>query len=460
MEGRVRSDKPVDPGTHVEYLPVGEAVWYVGVVENVTKEAYTLKLTNDVSQSKPKGWSDIRVVPLRELEINGCTGRRAKHVLRTINVGEETQQFEIRREYANLEWSTTEKEDILLCIISMPAIFIVMTCQSVLRAWQYIYCVDAGLSDDQSCTAASETVATVKALFNQNFDFANICQYYVVYLFTRLCWKFIRSTVKEKEMVRNMKLTSFQGVHWWCSIGIVSLAFNYIWEEYKARYASPHSAQFEREESFYDKEDKTISLVFAPFTLLCIYNMMLICNSPVINASLKGANAKFLGTRLLVLFTQLQLKAFQQAQIQCMGPGVVEDADSDLVTTTSAPAHPSKIMEKVCPFLMDSVGLNTEGNVMLLHATLLTYEALMIVLFNIFSWCNVDYHTTFGEKTVSEAEYIRSLIHTLEDNEIAHIFDQIDADGSGHVDREEFVKMFRASKSPLLEKLLGSTAEE
>jgi len=61
-------------------------------------------------------------------------------------------------------------------------------------------------------------------------------------------------------------------------------------------------------DSLYTSCHDLITTVFSAFTLVCVLNMAIIGNSPIVRHKLGGANMKFLGTRILLLVMDMQQK--------------------------------------------------------------------------------------------------------------------------------------------------------
>jgi len=361
-------------------------------------------------------------------------------------------------------------DDRVLLIISMPALFIVMAVQSTIRGWDMIECEAKNLTRTDICVG-EHTVGQVEAFYDVNFDFANLCQYYVVFLFTRLCWKFLRGTVnpsdvhvkvdkdeilkkKKKKLQKkqgccpcrkkksletieiddddinnfmldavklqrkNLKRTTFQGVHWWCALGAIQLLLNGFYSLYQNWYEVKD--QDEDLHKLYLKANESLKLIFSPFTFLCIYNMIWVCNSPVINDSLQGANAKFLGTRMLVLVSQFQLTALSAIpKVLCL------------------PESENPLSKYVPDMPMLCSAADTNAKVKMIHSSLLTVEAWIIVIFNIFAWSwNVDFRTTFLDL---EDNAGKTLQDELDDSELDHIVNQL------NVSKEQFKELIASS---------------
>lgn len=468
---RTRSTRDeIKVGMAINYSSRNHTQWYLGKVVRVEPfEEVTVELTETVGVPKSK---TVAVQPAHRYK-KIPWGEIFQRLRKAVEHGD---HHVLLKDQKDLEWSTTEKEDILLCIISMPALFTVMAVQSTIRSWDLVYCTDTQ-NKTRTDDCFGNTVGQVEAFYDMNFDFANLCQYYVVFLFTRLCWKFLRRTVNpktlavpddavlarlkkldkkngnasraktvspeksrfgscllccrhkapsrkksdyseeewdnayEKEMVslikkqkRNLKRTTFQGVHWWVAIGCAQLILNSGYSYWANWPGQMQEGQDDSLRTAYEKASGMAKTIFSPFTLLCIYNMIWVCNSPVINESLQGANAKFLGTRLLVLFSQFQLTAFN------MFPSIVCDVEGEQIFRKIDVETLTNFKEAIC-----SVA-NTPAKVKLLHSSLLTIEAMVIIIFNIVAWSwNVDFRETFLD---SPEEIGRSLQDELDDRDI------------------------------------------
>merc|ERR1712232_552002 len=126
----------------------------------------------------------------------------------------------------------------IIWVIAMPTIYSVMAIKSVTRAYALLeptcthYPSMAPMPNNVLCRGGY-TRAVTAALYTENFQLANLCQYYVVFLFSRLCWHIIKCDLKDKpEIYKVFKFVAFQGVHAWIAVGsiyvVLQFAFAYV----------------------------------------------------------------------------------------------------------------------------------------------------------------------------------------------------------------------------------------
>merc|ERR1711879_481812 len=107
------------------------------------------------------------------------------------------------------------------------------------------------------------------------------------------------------------RLASFQGVYAWILVGSIYLLVQFVWVFGASNgYYFSRSSSHEKEQAFQKwavVKDKC-DMIFAPLTLLCIYNMGVICRMQSVRSVIKHANLKFVGVRLLLLASQIQFR--------------------------------------------------------------------------------------------------------------------------------------------------------
>lgn len=231
-----------------------------------------------------------------------------------------------------------------LMVIAVPAIYIIMSLQSSARMRMVI--------EHQYEQEGAYTKEVDLALYEENFQLAACCQFYVVFIFTRLTYSFIKKHSSPKTLVI-VEYAGFQGAHAWVLIGVLQAVVTFLHEYLKAHYAESFGDDTKGNEVFVGILGK-LKTIFMPITLLCVYNMLLICKFEPVTKALGNANAKFLGTRLLLLVAQVQK------------------------TVLESPL-----------FIKNVLGLNPVSNlseVKLMHSSLITVECLVVVLFNFWFW--------------------------------------------------------------------------
>lgn len=227
-------------------------------------------------------------------------------------------------------WMIRGRQDMLFLLVVMPSVFIIMSMRSTSRMWMVMTAEHTGAD-----------AATDMALFKENFELAEVCQYYVVFVFSQLCISFLNEQEASQDMKTAIKYVGFQGVYVWCLIGSVhsvilfGLAYSH---NFNLAPATMLKLQ--------DIEAKA-GLLASAMSLLCTYNMLVICKLPYMQTALNNASMKFNGTKVLLLLGPNQLKV--------------------LLALTKFP-------------------ILSEERAMLLHSSLISIECLLVAALNFFAW--------------------------------------------------------------------------
>jgi len=128
---------------------------------------------------------------------------------------------------------------------------------------------------------------------------------------------------------------------------VFDFCFRYVSAHHKEIF--PEGFQMDTYMPEFAKISEKLQDYFTVLTVLCVYNMFLICSFQNVVDALGNANQKFTGMRMLIILGQLQ-------------PQVVQ-----------------------MPLVQRALYLN-ENTGKLLHSTLLTFECLIVVIFNYKSW--------------------------------------------------------------------------
>lgn len=243
-------------------------------------------------------------------------------------------------------WAPSTRQDMVFCVLSVPAVYIAMSVQSTARMWMVIEKEYGPYGKDIDL-----------GLYRQNLVLADACQYYVVWVFTQLCWRFIRERTSDPEIRFITKFAGFQGVHAFVLVGMVQCLLEGCMAYAEARAArQDHKRSTLYWQEFMDQHGEVmkstcskVADVLSAMTVLCVYNMFIIGRFESITHALGNANAKFLGTRMLLMLQSFQPKVLKVSAVH------------------------------------DALKLD-ENTSKLLHSSLLTLECLLVILFNFFSW--------------------------------------------------------------------------
>jgi len=247
-----------------------------------------------------------------------------------------------------LSWKTSDRQELVLLVITMPAVFIIMSIRSTERMWMVMRGWHTGAN-----------AATDLALFEENLELAAVCQYYTVFIFSQICVSLLDEQKGSKDMKTAIKFVGFQGVYAWCLIGSVHsiLLFVIAFFGHHIDESDPTQVAVLAKGR---AAEKTVGTIASVLSLLCTYNMLVVCKLPYMKKALGNASMKFNGTKILLLLGPNQLKILMS------------------LTTDAAIAGPKK---QLASFL----DLSTE-RAMLLHSSLLSIECLAVVILNLVSW--------------------------------------------------------------------------
>jgi len=265
----------------------------------------------------------------------------------------------------DLPYFPNERQDMVLLVVVLPAVFIILAVRSASRMMMAMRGWDHNVPLD-------------KALFYENFEFANICQYIVVLEFVLLCSNIMFEKIKNKEVADMFSKVGFLGAGAWVVVGVLQ-SIVLFWSAFLgANLHKIHGAA--KFKHYLDNSFEKIGPIFATLTALCVLNMMVICKVKEVKEALTNpdrpfwdANKKFLGTRALLLLAQFQLKGVQWAR---------NNRDSN----------------KIAAYLDLS---EFRGN--LWHASLLSIECLAVILINFYAW---GYRLHYLYKTKETQEQI------------------------------------------------------
>lgn len=246
-----------------------------------------------------------------------------------------------------LKYMPGKRQDMVLLVIAMPTVFVAMASRSTGRMWMIMRGHDTDYDEVKDM-----------ALYTENLELAAVAQYYVVFVFSQLCNDILRRLAKP-EIAKVMQLTGFMGVYAWVIIGVLRAIFDFGIALISAHPSIRNAFGFtdEQLDTYEQLAVAKIGTVFTVFTILCVYNMSVICKMKSIKRFLGNASLKFLGTRILLIIGQTQLKIV--TKVVELSPQIA---------------------------ILDTLGINSTYRANLLHSSLLTYEVLIVVLLNVFAW--------------------------------------------------------------------------
>jgi len=246
-----------------------------------------------------------------------------------------------REKKGHNKFFVNRREDMVLLVIAMPAVSTIMAVRSVSRMWMVMRGAD---------TLENGGAQMDESLYLENLEFSNVAQFYVVFEFTQLCMTFLAEAANA-EYQWAMRFAGFQGVYFWVGCGAIRSIFDFVvaflraHPSFSAVVGIPLQAVLDLQILVLEK----ISTVFSVLTLICVYNMFVICKLSYIKDALGNASLKFMGMRLLLIISVIQ----------------------------------PKVLSKLAEYQFHDL---TEDNARILHASLLSIECLVVVCFNFYAW--------------------------------------------------------------------------
>jgi len=269
-------------------------------------------------------------------------------------------------------WKSSERQEMVLLVIVMPAVFIIMAVRSTQRMWMVMRGWHTG-----------DEAITDEALFHENLELAAVCQYYTVFVFSQICISFLEEQKGSDDMKRAIRFVGFQGVHAWCLVGSVHsvLLFTLAFVGHHIDTSDSTQTQILAKLS---AAEKTVSTIASVLSLLCTYNMLVVCKLPYMKQALGNASMKFNGTKVLLLLGPNQLKILLSLSTAAVGAASADSAKDKLV---------------------GFLDLSKE-RAMLLHTSLLSFECLLVVVLNLVSWRS-DGAKCSSQQAVADGDYAK-----------------------------------------------------
>eukprot|EP00930_Biecheleria_cincta_P077358 TRINITY_DN6463_c0_g3_i1.p1 TRINITY_DN6463_c0_g3~~TRINITY_DN6463_c0_g3_i1.p1 ORF type:complete len:465 (-),score=92.98 TRINITY_DN6463_c0_g3_i1:46-1380(-) len=274
-----------------------------------------------------------------------------------------------------LPWRMNRERFTILVVIAMPLVFILFAMRAEIRIWA----VMTGscwlpYAESRPAGVTWEKVRDAEmALYSSDIEMASFFVFITINTFARLCANYLTAAPEEYRFT--LKWAGLQGVYLYVIFGAIRSLANVIitlvvglpqMAAYKDKLLSTQAQILEKSDP-----------VFAVATVLCVYNMIILCGMKDIKDKLGNANMKFQATRILVLLAQFQMKIL-------IGLTVGSKIYEMLMHL------PPKYAVHVDP-LLKSWHLSVP-RAQLMHAALLNVECLFVALFNRLAWsASADY---------------------------------------------------------------------
>lgn len=291
----------------------------------------------------------------------------ALHVWANVKFGHKLnmESDEIHRQ---LPWKPRARQNMVLLVIAMPTVFIVMAMRGEIRMWAvmtgsaWLPYVKLESQMENPLTNWTEVKTLQLATYTTDLELASTFQYYTVWSFGQLCASyFLRAPLEYRQA---LTWAGLQGVYFYVLIGVVRSVGDFV-VTVLSESKDPGKAFLAQQ--LQEKVLNQIGPVFTVGTMLCVYNMYIIAKMKDVTDHLGKASLKFQATRVLLLVSQIQL----QVLIGITAGSKLQQAIEKL------PAP----LNQTADYLHLSV-----YRAKLLHASLLGFECLAVIIVNRFMW--------------------------------------------------------------------------
>lgn len=277
-------------------------------------------------------------------------------------------------------WSMDKETNMVLLVVAMPIVFIVMAMRAEIRIWAVMTgsafepMKARGTSDDWIDIKKKELSA-----YTGDIEMCGCFVYITIFCFGRLCTSYLRNAPPQYQTA--LKFAGLQGVYLYVIFGFLRGISNIV-----VAIAGDYDKYAYIASLLQDKVLVQIQPVFTVATVLCVYNVIVICGMNDIKKHLGNANLKFQGVRFLVLVAQIQLLVLQ-------------------AVTKGSKLYQN--VEKLPPRFSDMIHSwdFSTYRAMLMHAALLNFECLLVVVFQRCAWrANRSWDYADDDKVVAARE--------------------------------------------------------
>lgn len=281
-------------------------------------------------------------------------------------------------------WHLAQRLEWVIIIIGTPLVFIVMSMRALIRIWAVM--TTSAWKPGVDWTGITHLEIST---YDMDLELAVTFQFYAVMMFGFLCTSFLEHSsyiqltndneaYEVKRYRRTLSYTAVQGVYAFVFIGVLRSMFD-IGVTYFQETPKYKDIAMQIEEKALTK----VGAIFTFVTLLCMVNMVLVSKVRDIRDNLGNANLKFLGTRLLLLLAQIQPQVLNGVTV---GSTMYQSIRNSLATRESYPFGftPTQVEGYFDQWTF------TAYQSKLLHAALLNYECLIVVLVTICFWRLTD----------------------------------------------------------------------
>jgi len=287
-------------------------------------------------------------------------------------------------DWRQIPWKPPTRMNWLLLVITMPSMFSVMSMRATCR----ILAVMTGKATGHTEHYWPRVQTIEFAMYTSDLELAALFQFSSVYAFARICGSILSEAIFSKgpgatqdleqvdarklvkEYAFALKAAGFLGVWAFVAIGMLRCLFSFVIAE---------AEQFETyagiASSLQSDALQSVSTVFSALTILCVINMIIICQISVIKDKLGDANMKFTGTRVLLLAGEVQARVISAFTV---GSTLYEKAEQ----------FSSELHKKVQIYIHEWSFSDEQAH--LFHLSVLNFECLLVVIFNLITWYWLD----------------------------------------------------------------------
>lgn len=260
---------------------------------------------------------------------------------------------EAEQEHEDTRWHLDSRYYMKMLIVFMPAVFIVMALRAMIRVLAVVTGSGFHVGSDWDAIVSGE-----KAEYTMDLEMAATFQYYAVLCFGLLTAQILAKNAEDKFVMTTAGLLGLIGFVVVGSLrSIMNIAFAAIGLAHNKNIDALHKTILDK-----------LGPVFMFATVLCVLNMQILGKTKQVEAVEPGTNNKFMATRILLIIGQVQLSVLM---------AVCNDSPSFKQLET---ASGKDLRETALQWSFNS------NEAMLLHACLLSLEAMAVALYNARVW--------------------------------------------------------------------------
>eukprot|EP00403_Amphidinium_massartii_P011371 CAMPEP_0178426406 /NCGR_PEP_ID=MMETSP0689_2-20121128/29218_1 /TAXON_ID=160604 /ORGANISM="Amphidinium massartii, Strain CS-259" /LENGTH=461 /DNA_ID=CAMNT_0020048091 /DNA_START=105 /DNA_END=1486 /DNA_ORIENTATION=- len=283
-------------------------------------------------------------------------------------------------------WWMRDLMHVIVLVLANPLLFVVMSMRATIRVLAVMtgsaWIPQHRLPVEDRLTWA-HIVDLEMSTFTADLEIAYAVQFFTVWIFGSMCGSLMAGAdflklvpyQERQQYKKTMIYAAIQGIYAYVVIGLIRCGID-IAVAFLLQSDKPESR--DKAAKLEDELLPKIATIFMFVTLLCIFNMIVIGKVKAITSALGNATAKFLALRLLLLIAQTQL----QILMGCTTGSKI------YLNIMQHEGQIQPLLDKYVPswhWQLTDWDFS-EYQAKLLHASLLSYECLVMVLLNLICW--------------------------------------------------------------------------